>query len=112
MIISINHHSYQIYSTLTSGAGSFAFALYAYLKFDFFRIDDLIEDGAQVSNIVNAALSSSDTNYNGINPPDLTVATTDDDVYELTLNPVAGLAVDESGNLYGWGSNATVQLSH
>ena len=49
-----------------------------------------IVDGTQAYTIVTAAASSSDANYNGLNPADVTVTNTDNDAAGITVSPTAG----------------------
>ena len=54
-------------------------------------IDDLVFP------LSSAAGFSSDANYNGLNPADVSVTNTDNDVAGFTLTPTSGLATTEAG---------------
>jgi hypothetical protein len=47
--------------------------------------------------IVTAAATSSDGNYNGLNPSDVSVTNTDDDTAGITVTPTFGLTTTEAG---------------
>ncbi len=60
-------------------------------------VNDLIVDGNVGYAIVTAAAVSADGAYNGLNPSDVSVTNTDDDVAGVTVNPTAGLTTTEAG---------------
>jgi hypothetical protein len=60
-------------------------------------VDDFVQDGNVLYTIVTNAATSADPNYNGINPPDVTVTNMDNDTAGVTVNPTAGLITTESG---------------
>ncbi len=60
-------------------------------------VDDLVVDGNIAYTIITAAAVSADGAYNGINPLDVSVTNTDDDVAGVTVNPTAGLTTTEAG---------------
>ena len=59
-------------------------------------VDDHV-DGNAAYTIVTAASMSSDTNYNGLNPADVSVTNTDNDTAGITVTPTSGLTTTESG---------------
>jgi hypothetical protein len=59
--------------------------------------NDDIDDGDIAYTIVTAAAASTDSNYNGLNPADISVTNTDNDTAGITVNPVAGLVTTEAG---------------
>jgi alkaline phosphatase len=61
-------------------------------------VNDDVADGNILYNIITAAASSSDTNYNGINAADVSVTNNDnDDNAGITVTPISGLVTTESG---------------
>ncbi|MEI6697087.1 MAG: Calx-beta domain-containing protein, partial [Bacteroidota bacterium] len=60
-------------------------------------VNDFVVDGNIVYAIVTAAASSSDLNYNGLNPSDVSVTNTDNDVAGITVSPQSGLNTSEAG---------------
>jgi len=60
-------------------------------------VDDLVIDGAIAYSIVTGAASSSDTNYNGLNPADVSVSNSDDDTAGVVVTPTSGLTTTEAG---------------
>ncbi len=60
-------------------------------------IDDLVVDGNVAYNIVTAAATSTDTNYNGVNADDVAVTNTDNDSKGITVTPTSGLTTTEAG---------------
>jgi hypothetical protein len=61
-------------------------------------VDDLLADGNQVYEVVLAPAASADAAYNGLDPSDVTVTNTDNDVAGITVDPTAGLVVSEFGD--------------
>lgn len=61
-------------------------------------VDDAIADGNQSYTIVTAAASSSDLNYNGLNPSDVTVTNVDNDSAGFTLTAVSGNTTEAGGS--------------
>ncbi len=59
--------------------------------------DDNLVDGDQVYYIVTGVATSSDGNYNGIEPDDVIVTNTDNESAGITVNPVVGLTTSEAG---------------
>ncbi len=59
--------------------------------------DDLVVDGNVAYTIITAPATSSDANYNGFNPADVSVTNTDDDTAGVTVNPTTGLVTTEAG---------------
>ena len=52
-------------------------------------VDDFLDDGDIAYSIVTAAATSSDGIYNGINPSDVSVTTTDNDTSGFTVSPTS-----------------------
>ncbi|MBK8170391.1 MAG: integrin [Sandaracinaceae bacterium] len=59
--------------------------------------DDFVLDGDVAYAIVTDAAVSADSDYNGINPSDVAVTNTDDDVIGVTVTPTSGLVTNEAG---------------
>ncbi|SNT23742.1 gliding motility-associated C-terminal domain-containing protein, partial [Ekhidna lutea] len=53
-------------------------------------VDDAIDDGDVVYTIVTAAATSSDTNYNGLDPADVTVTNEDNDGVGISVSAISG----------------------
>src|SRR5262249_54950131 len=47
--------------------------------------------------ITTGAATSADSNYNGVNPTDVSVTNTDDDTAGITVTPTSGLTTTEAG---------------
>ena len=60
-------------------------------------VDDAIADGNQTYHIVIGAASSSDVNYNGVNPDDITMVNSDNDSRGITVFGIEGLITTEAG---------------
>ncbi len=60
-------------------------------------VDDLIVDGSVAYTINTAAATSSDSNYNGVNPANVSVSNSDNDTAGITVSPTAGLVTTEAG---------------
>lgn len=60
-------------------------------------VDDQIAGGNQMFNIVLAAATSTDTNYAGLDPADVSVTNVDVDVAGVTVVPTAGLTTTKAG---------------
>ncbi|MFN7982973.1 MAG: hypothetical protein U0Q11_14030 [Vicinamibacterales bacterium] len=60
-------------------------------------VDDFLVDGAVAYTVVTAAATSADTNYNGLNPSDVSVTNTDNDAAGITVTPTSGLTTTEAG---------------
>jgi hypothetical protein len=82
-------------------------------------VDDFSVDGNIAYTIITGAAVSTDPNYNGINPADVTVVNTDNDIAGITVNPVTGLVTTEGGGTAAFTialnskptSNVTINLS-
>jgi large repetitive protein len=59
-------------------------------------VNDGVIDGNQVFTIVTAAASSTDSNYNSLNPADVSVTNNDDDSAAILVSP-SSVSVNESG---------------
>jgi hypothetical protein len=70
-------------------------------------VDDNLADGNIDYLIVTAPATSADTNYNDVNPDDVSVTNQDDDTAGITVNPTSGLLTTESGGT----ANFTVVLN-
>jgi len=53
-------------------------------------VDDFVQDGNQVYTITTVAASSSDTNYDGIDPDNVSVSNTDNDSAGITVGAISG----------------------
>ncbi len=62
-------------------------------------LNDNIDDGNIAYTITTNAATSTDTKYNGINPLDVSVINTDDDVAGITVTPTSGLTTTEAGGI-------------
>ncbi|MEG4802837.1 FG-GAP-like repeat-containing protein [Microcoleus sp. ARI1-B5] len=60
-------------------------------------VDDSIADGSKTYNIVTAAAVSTDSNYNNVNPSDVSVSNSDNETPGISVNPTAGLTTTEAG---------------
>ena len=60
-------------------------------------VNDDLDDGDIGYTIVTAAATSSDGNYAGLNPSDVSVTNTDDDTAGITVTPTSGLTTTEAG---------------
>ncbi|MDZ4217075.1 MAG: Calx-beta domain-containing protein, partial [Candidatus Gracilibacteria bacterium] len=60
-------------------------------------VDDQIEDGDIAYQIVTGVAISTDSDYNGQNPSDVTVTNTDNDTAGITITPTSGLITTEAG---------------
>ncbi len=60
-------------------------------------VDDVIDDGTVAYSIITAAASSADTNYNGLNPADVSVSNTDDDAAGFTVSAISGNTTEAGG---------------
>ena len=60
-------------------------------------VDDLLADGTITYNIVTGALSSTDSFYNNLNPADVSVTNTDNEVAGVAVFPATGLITTEGG---------------
>lgn len=81
--------------TLTFDAGTWSVAQTVTLT----GVDDVAIDGSQTVTILTAvdAASTDGSGYTALNPPDLTVVNTDDDVASVTITPQTGLFTTEAG---------------
>ncbi len=59
--------------------------------------DDDIDDGDISYSIVTAATVSSDPNYSGLDPADVSTSNSDDDTAGITITPLTGLVTTEAG---------------
>jgi large repetitive protein len=59
--------------------------------------NDDIDDGDTAYSIVLSAASSSDANYNGLDPSDVNVMNSDDDTAGILVTPTSGLSTTEAG---------------
>lgn len=64
-------------------------------------IDDPIVDGDIFYSIITGAAVSADPDYNGLNPPDITILNRDNDGAGINLKPGASLVTSESGTGVG-----------
>ncbi|MEG4202206.1 Calx-beta domain-containing protein, partial [Microcoleus sp. Pol12A5] len=70
-------------------------------------VDDIVADGPIPYKIFTKAASSTDPNYNNLNPEDVTVTNSDNETPGITINPTAGLTTGEDGTQ----ANFTVVLN-
>ena len=59
--------------------------------------DGAIADGHLLYTINTGAASSSDANYNGMDPPDVSVTNADNDTFGIIVAPTVGLSTSEDG---------------
>src|SRR6185436_5907998 len=60
-------------------------------------VDDSVDDGDVNYSIITASASSGDSNYNGLNPSDVSASNTDNDTAGFTIAPTSGLITTEAG---------------
>jgi hypothetical protein len=60
-------------------------------------VDDMIDDGDIGYSIVLAAAISSDINYNGLNPSDVSVTNIDNDLSDFTIGAISGNTTEAGG---------------
>jgi hypothetical protein len=60
-------------------------------------VNDNVADGNIAYNIVTANAVSTDSNYNNLNPDDISITNTDNETPGITVNPTAGLTTTEAG---------------
>ncbi len=60
-------------------------------------VNDDLDDGDVVYNVVTAAATSADGTYNGINAVDVSVTNTDDDASGITVSPISGPTTEAGG---------------
>ncbi|HNI94514.1 MAG TPA: hypothetical protein PL169_00510, partial [Leptospiraceae bacterium] len=56
--------------------------------------DDFIADGTVAYTVILSSAASADTNYSGLNPPDVSLSNTDNDIAGYTLNTVNSITTD------------------
>ncbi len=72
-------------------------------------VDDTKVDGIQPYTIVTSAASSTDADYDGIDPSDV-VATNSDDEVNIVAGEYHSLLLSSDGTLWAWGKNSYGQL--
>jgi len=60
-------------------------------------VNDDVDDGDQVYSIVTAAATSTDSNYSGEDPVDVSVTNTDDDTAGITVSAISGNTTEGAG---------------
>ena len=70
-------------------------------------VDDNLADGNVAFNVVTAAATSADANYNNLNASDVSVTNNDNDVAGISVVPTSGLVTTEAGGT----ANFTVVLA-
>lgn len=60
-------------------------------------VNDFVVDGPQAYNILTAAATSTDANYNGLDAADVSVTNNDNDRAGFFVNPMSGLVTSEAG---------------
>ncbi len=63
-------------------------------------VDDDLADGNQSFTITLAAATSTDSNYNGLDPTDVTVVNTDDESAGVTVGPISGNTSETGGTAF------------
>lgn len=58
--------------------------------------DDMLLDGTQIYQIVSAAAVSTDSNYSGVNPADVTLSNIDNDSAAVIVSPTGGAGTNEN----------------
>ncbi len=71
--------------------------------------DDFVDDGNIAYSIITGAATSGDGIYNGINPANVSVTNTDNDVAGITVTPTSGLVTTEAGALASFNVALTSQ---
>jgi hypothetical protein len=61
-------------------------------------VNDDVDDGDQVYDIVLGAATSGDVNYNGLDPNDVGLTNINDDTAGILVSPTSGLTTDETGS--------------
>ncbi len=82
-------------------------------------VDDLVDDGDKLYTIVLSPATSTDGNYSGRDPSDVSVTNIDNDTAGITVSPVAGLSTTEAGGTATFGirlnsqptANVTINVS-
>ncbi len=70
-------------------------------------VDDFVDDGDVAYTIVTAPATSTDENYSGLNPADVSATNVDDDTAGITVAPTTILTTTEAGG----GATFTVRLN-
>jgi hypothetical protein len=70
-------------------------------------VNDSVDDGDIAYNIITAAATSTDANYDGVAASDVAVTNTDNDTKGITVTPTTGLTTTEAGGT----ANFTVVLN-
>ena len=60
-------------------------------------VDDLIDDGGVAYTVVTAAAVSSDANYSGMNPADVSVLNANNDTAGISVSPTSSVTTTEAG---------------
>ena len=60
-------------------------------------VDDYAVDGSIAYSIITSAATSGDGNYSGVNPTDVSVSNTDNDVADITVGSVSGNTTEAGG---------------
>jgi hypothetical protein len=60
-------------------------------------VDDAVDDGSIVWSVVLANATSTDSNYNGLNPADVSLSNTDNDTAGITVSAPSGTVTTEAG---------------
>ncbi|MEI6139011.1 MAG: Calx-beta domain-containing protein, partial [Mariniphaga sp.] len=60
-------------------------------------VDDLVMDGNKAYSVVTSVATSTDLNYSGFNPSDVSVTNIDNDVAGITVSPTSGRITTEAG---------------
>src|SRR5437867_3879812 len=60
-------------------------------------VNDFVDDGNIAYSIITGAASSTDANYSGRNPTDVSASNTDNDTVGIIVTPTSGLTTTEAG---------------
>ncbi len=69
-------------------------------------VDDSLDDGNQSYTVLLGAASSSDSNYNSLNPTDISLTNVDDETAGFTISSISGVTTE-----YGGTSTFTIKLN-
>ena len=60
-------------------------------------VDDIDDDGDIAYSVITGAVTSTDSDYNGVNPSDISLTNLDNDAGTITLSTTSGLTTTEAG---------------
>ena len=70
-------------------------------------VDDSIQDGNMQYQVTTGSITSTDSDYNGIDPDDVTLTNSDDDTDSITVSPTTGTTTEAQG---GTGSTQLIAV--